>query len=162
MIRRQHIDKLRCGNVGWGSVKNSFNYANPEFSLRDAASRFESGSANLLGISGLAASVDLFMQIREQHGDEAIAERIIQLAIQLHEMLQEIGIVSRLDPRRQHQSGIVTFEVPGQDPASIRTLAADQNIVVSCRDGGIRASIHAYNDEHDLRQLVDLIRAAIC
>ena len=161
MIRRQHLDTLRCGNVGWGSVKNAFNYANPDFTLRDAASRFESGSANLLGFSGLAASVDLLMQIRQHHGQDAIAERIIQLATQLHEMLGEIGIVSRLDPRPEHQSGIVTFEVPGHDPASIREAAAKQNIVVSCRDGGVRASIHAYNDDHDLRQLVNVARSAL-
>ena len=26
MIRSEHIDRLRCGNIGWGSVKNSHNY----------------------------------------------------------------------------------------------------------------------------------------
>ncbi len=161
MIARQHLDKLRCGNVGWGSVKNSFNYADPDFSLRDSASRFESGSANLLGFAGLAASVDLLIQIRQQHGDDAIADRVLQLAGKLHEMLGEIGVTTRLDARPQHRSGIVTFEVPGQDPTVIRKQAAEQNIVVSCRDGGIRASIHAYNNDDDLKQLVDVVRQAM-
>lgn len=161
MIRHQHLDKLRPGNVGWGSVKNAFNYAQPEFTLRDAASRFESGSANLLGLSGLDASVDLFMQVIRQHGPDAIGQRICHLAGRLHQWLAEIGIDSRLDPRPQHQSGIVTFEVPGQDPAAIRRAAADQNVVVSCRDGGIRASIHAYNNDDDLQQLVDVVRSSI-
>ncbi len=161
MIRRQHIDKLRCGNVGWGSVKNSFNYAEPDFTLRDGASRFESGSANLLGFTGLAASVDLFMQIQEHHGRDAIATRVTALAGKLHEMLVEIGIVSRLDRRPEHQSGIVTFELPGHDPSAFRKTAAEQKIVVSCRDGGIRASIHAYNNDDDLQKLVNAARSAI-
>jgi selenocysteine lyase/cysteine desulfurase len=161
MIRRRHLENLRCVNVGWGSVKNSYNYAEPDFTLRDAASRFESGSANLLGCSGLAASVDLFMQICRHHGPQAIGDRVIHLASELHEMLREIGIVSRLDSRPQHQSGIVTFEVPGCDPAKIRQAAAERKIAVSCRDGGIRASIHAYNTTDDLSRLVDVARAAI-
>jgi selenocysteine lyase/cysteine desulfurase len=161
MIRRQHLDKLRCGNVGWGSVKNSFNYAAPEFDLKDSASRFESGSANLLGLAGLAASVELFRQVQQQHGSDAIGKRLCQLAARLHEMLARIGVSTRLDPREQHQSGIVTIDVPQHDPASIRRRAAEENIVVSCRGGGIRASIHAYNSDDDLQRLVEVIQSAV-
>ncbi len=160
MIRRQHLDRLRCTNVGWGSVKNSFNYADPDFTLRDSASRFESGSANLLGFSGLAASVDLFRQILQQHGADAIGKRVVDLAGRFHDMLGDIGIVSRLAAEHRHRSGIVTFEVPGCDPAAIRQRALERNVVVSCRGGGIRASIHAYNNDDDLQQLIDVVAAA--
>ena len=142
MIRREHLDQIRPVNVGWGSVKNAYNYADPEFTLRDAASRFESGSANLLGFSGLAASVELFMQIRRQHGPGAIGDRVIALAARLHEMLARIGVATRLDSRSEHRSGIVTFDVPGCDPAQIRKRAAEENVIVSCRDGAFeRASM---------------------
>ena len=36
-----------------------------------------------------------------------------------------------------------------------------QKVVLSCRDGGVRAAIHAYNDEDDLERLVDVVRAMI-
>ena len=48
MIRKEHLGRLRCGQVGWNSVKNAFNYAEPKLELRNAASRFEGGSLNLM------------------------------------------------------------------------------------------------------------------
>ncbi|QDT10139.1 aminotransferase class V-fold PLP-dependent enzyme [Stieleria marina] len=160
MIRRQHLNQLRCGNVGWGSVKNSFNYNSPEFNLRDTAARFEPGSANMVGIAALSANLELFLTVRDQLGASAIGDRIIDLANYLHERLLTIGITSRLPEKRQHQSGIVTFDVDGVDPAEVRQRGLDQQIVVSCRGGGIRASIHAYNNHSDLDRLVDVVAQA--
>ena len=115
----------------------------------------------MLGLTGLDASVDLFMRVLEKHGPESICQRVCQLARRLDQMLHEIGIQSRLNPHPEHQSGIVTFEVPDRDPASVRKTAAEQGVVVSCRGGGIRASIHAYNNEEDLQRLVDVVRSAL-
>jgi selenocysteine lyase/cysteine desulfurase len=161
MIRGEHLDKLRCGNVGWGSVKNSYNYNAPEFNLRDTAARFEPGSANMVGIAALSANLELFLTIRKQLGESAISDRIIDLANYLHQQLAILGITSRLPSERKHQSGIVTFEVPGNDPAEVRQKALDKQIVVSCRGGGIRASIHAYNDKTDLDRLVDVVKTCL-
>ena len=46
--------RLRCGNVGWNSVKNSSIICCPELDLRSTAARFESGSANMLGAAALS------------------------------------------------------------------------------------------------------------
>ena len=62
MIRQEHQDRLRCANVGWSSVKNSYDYSKPEFTLRNSAARFEPGSANMSGITALSASFDLFLK----------------------------------------------------------------------------------------------------
>lgn len=158
MIRREHLDKIRLGNVGWGSVKNSHDYKNPVFELRDTAARFESGSANMLGAAALSASMDLFLQIRRHHGDGAIAKRILELTVDLDRQLREAGATTRLPSDPEHQSGILTFDVPGVDPIEVRKTALEQNVVVSCRDGGVRASVHAYNDADDLRRLVSVVQ----
>jgi cysteine desulfurase/selenocysteine lyase len=158
MIRREHLDKIRCGNVGWGSVKNSHDYKNPVFELRDTAARFESGSANMVGAAALSASMDLFLQIRRQHGEGAIAKRILELTVDLDRQLHEAGATTRLPSDPEHQSGILTFDVPGVDPIEVRKTGLEQNVVVSCRDGGVRASVHAYNDADDLRRLVSVVR----
>ena len=159
MIRREHQDKIRCLNVGWASVKNSYNYAQPAFDLRDTAARFESGSANMAGIAALAANVEMFLKVREAQGDDAIAQRIIQQATRLHEMLAEIGVPSRLPTDQANRSGIVTFDVPGVEPAAVRRSCLEQNVVLSCRGGGVRASVHAYNNDEDLHRLVDVIQS---
>lgn len=157
MIRRDHLNKLRCGNVGWGSVKNSYNYADPKLELRDTAARFESGSANMVGITALAASVEMFCRVREVHGDDAISRRVINLAETLDGSLRKLGVHTRLPADEAHRSGILTFNVPDVEPSEVRKRAMEQKVVVSCRDGGVRASIHAYNDDQDLDRLTHVV-----
>lgn len=157
MIRSEHIDKLRCGNVGWSSVKNAFNYAAPTLELRNTAARFESGSANMVGATALSASLELFLQVRQQHGPQAIEDRVLGLTQKLNADLQAAGAVTRMPLARENQSGILTFELPGIDPNDIRKAALANNVVVSCRDGGVRASIHAYNNEDDLQRLMKIV-----
>lgn len=161
MVRRDQIDKLRCGNVGWSSVKNPHNYAAPAFDLHDSAKRFESGSANMAGNAALAASLDLFLQVRDQHGEDAIAKRVIALTEQLDELLQAAGATTRLPREPANRSSILTFEVPGIEPSEVRRRALEQQVVVSCRDGGVRASVHAYNNDDDLNRLADVVRGCI-
>ncbi len=157
-IRRDHLDKLRCGNVGWSSVKSPHSYGAPVFELRDTAARFEAGSANMLGSAALSASLDLILQIRQQHGQDAIQDRVLDLVGDLDQQLRAAGAVTRLPQDRDRQSGILTFEVPGTSPPEFRQQALSRNVVVSCRDGGVRASVHAYNDDADLERLVSVVR----
>ena len=159
MIRREHLDKIHCGNVGWSSVKNSHNYKNPKFELRDTAARFESGSANMFGAAALAASMEMFLQVRRRHGEDAIAKRILELTDNLDRQLREAGATTRLPSDPEHRSGILTFDVPGIEPNKIRKRGLEQNVVVSCRDGGVRASVHAYNDADDLRRLASVVQS---
>lgn len=160
MIRREHLDLLRCPTVGWNSVRNAHQFSAGSFQLREDAGRFEGGSANMVGMSALAASVELFLQVQREHGAGAIGGRVLQLAQRLDEMLGEIGAASRLPAEETRRSGIVTFDVPGADPAEVRRVCLQRNVVLSVRDGGLRASIHAYNDEEDLNRLVEAVAAA--
>jgi len=159
MIRQEHIQRLRCGNVGWNSVKNAYDYASPSFELRQDAGRFESGSANMVGLWALSASVEMFLRIGEHHGPHAIAQRVVDLVERLDQSLRREGAHTRLPRSPSNRSGILTFEVPGVEPSEIRKRALEEKVVVSCRDGGVRASVHAYNDAEDLRRLVDVVRS---
>jgi len=161
MIRQEHLARLRCTNVGWGSVKNSHNYASPQFELKESAARYESGSANMIGASALAASMDMFLRVRREHGEQAIGERVIALASELDRELQRLGVATRLPKQSACRSGIVTFDVPGVEPNQVRQAALEKGVVVSCRGGGVRASIHAYNDASDLERLIDVVRSFV-
>jgi selenocysteine lyase/cysteine desulfurase len=158
MIRRDHLERLRCGCVGWNSVKNAHDFAAPLLQLRDDAARFEGGSANMAGAAALAASLEIFLQVRQHHGEGAIAQRVIGLTEELDQRLREAGATTRLPRQRVHRSGILTFDVPSVPPSQVRQQALQQNVVVSCRDGGVRASVHAYNDADDLARLADVVR----
>lgn len=157
VIRKRHLERLRCCSVGWNSVRNTFNYADPKLDLRRTAARFEPGSANMSAAAALGASVAMFHTIRQTHGPNAIGDRVLGLATELDDRLRAIGLPTQMPGKRQHRSGIVTFGVPGQDPAAVRNRAFEQGCVVSCRGGGIRAGVHAYNDSSDLERLVDAV-----
>ncbi len=157
MIRREHLERLRCCHVGWGSVKNSYNYASPKLELRDSAARFEPGSANMIGVTALAASIGMFHDVRRVHGVDAISARVLALAERLDQSLRGVGVPTRLPNEEDHRSSIVTFDVPGVDPAEVRRRLLEEKVVVSCRDGGVRASIHAYNNDEDLDRLTRVV-----
>ena len=158
MIRRDHVGRLRAGNVGWASVKNSHDYGNPQLELRADASRFESGSANMAGMAGLAASMDLFVQVQEAHGDTAIADRVLSLESELRQKLATAGAITIDHESPSNHSGIVNFQIPGVDPNRFRKKALGHDVVVSCRGTGIRASVHAYNDSQDIDRLIAIFQ----
>ena len=159
MIRQEHIDRLRCVNVGWSSVKQSHDFAGAEFNLRRHAARFEPGSANMVGIAALLQSVEMFLQVRREHGESAIGDRVTALTEQLDQMLRAEGATTSLPTHRQNRSGILTFNLPGVDPAELRKEGLRRGVVLSCRGGGVRASVHAYNNGDDFERLIDAIRA---
>ena len=159
MIRREHIDRLRCGNVGWSSVKQPHSYADARFDLRTDAARFESGSANMVGIAALLKSVELLMRVRAAHGPSCIGERVIDLAERLDELLRGEGATTSLSSDPDHRSGILNFRLPGVEPAALRREGLKRGVVLSCRGGGVRASIHAYNNDDDFARLIETIRA---
>ncbi|MEO1616510.1 MAG: aminotransferase class V-fold PLP-dependent enzyme [Planctomycetota bacterium] len=158
VIRSRHLDSLRCTNVGWMSVRDTFNYSQPELQLRPSAARFEPGSPNMVSSAALAASLSLFLSVREHHGPTAIENRILDLVESLRERLEANSLPSEIPADRSNRSGIVTLQVPGQDPAQVRSHLLDRQIVTSCRGGGIRVALHAYNNEKDLDRLIEALR----
>ena len=159
MIRRKFFDRLRPLNVGWASVKESHNYSDPQMVLSDDATRFESGSANMVGVGALAASMDLFVQIQNAHGPTAISDRVLSLASRMREKLLASGAIIADETQPENQSGIVNFQVPGIEPAEFRERALNENVVVSCRGTGVRAAVHAYNNDEDIDRLIDCLRS---
>lgn len=159
VIRKRHLERLRCDSVGWASVQDSHLFSGATFDLRDSARRFEGGSLNMSGLMALASSMELFLAVARSHGMTAIGDRVLERAAKLRDMLQDRGarLLFDQEPVATHGSGIITFEVPGQSPADFRSRGLEQDVVLSCRGGGIRASVHVYNNDDDLTRLANLI-----
>lgn len=159
VIRRRHLSLLRSENVGWASVRNAHLFAAGEFELRHDAARFETGSANMAGLMAFAASLAMFVEVARVHGDGAIGDRVLERAARLRCLIAARGgqLLFENTPERTHGSGIVTFTVENESPSDFRARAIDHGVVVSCRGGGVRASVHVYNDDADLLRLADLI-----
>jgi cysteine desulfurase / selenocysteine lyase len=154
MIRREHRSVMRCPIVGWNSVRNAHHFSHSSFELREEAARYEPGSANMVGIAGLSASVEIFLRVIRACGRSAIENRVLELSGHLAQELVRVGASVERSPNRANQSGIVTFTFPGLEPAVIRERALANQIVLSCRGGGVRASVHAYNNSEDIERLI--------
>jgi cysteine desulfurase/selenocysteine lyase len=134
-----------------------------ELVMRDDARRFESWEHSVATRLGLGAAVDYALAL----GIDAIAARVDTLAASLREQLERLPGLTLRD-QGVERCGIVTFTIDGVDvyelAARLRTEGI--NISVSTIDFArydfeargleavARASVHYYNTEDELTQLV--------
>jgi len=157
--REEHLEQLRPVGIGWNSVVDRYNFSNIRLDIRPEAARYEGGSSNMVGIHGLGASLDLLNAYGVGPANSPVADRILELTDFASEVLLAAG-AKLISPRVDgHKSGIVVFAMPGQEPDSIRARCQSSGVAVSCRGGGVRISLHAYNNESEIERMVELLAA---
>jgi cysteine desulfurase / selenocysteine lyase len=137
--------------------------------VRGDARRFENWETNYAGKIGLGVAVDYALAV----GVDAIEARVTALGELLRVGLTEAGaLVHDLGERR---CGIVSFSVPGHPAAEVkRRLSAERiNTSVSLREYArldlparglpdlVRASVHYFNTEDELGQLLAVVAQLI-
>jgi cysteine desulfurase/selenocysteine lyase len=146
---------LRPLNCGWNSVLAGSDYTRIELNLKPTAARYEGGSQNMVGMLGLAASVDLLRGLGLSPHVSPIADQVLSITDYACERLQQLG-ATLLAPRDgEHRSGIVTFQIPGHEANNIRRGLQDTGIIVRCRAGGVRISPHGYATQEEVDRLID-------
>jgi cysteine desulfurase/selenocysteine lyase len=133
------------------------------YRVDDTARRFESWERDHAALLGLGAAVDYALS----WGLPAIEERVSALAAHLRDELRQLGGVTVYD-QGARQCGIVTFSVAGTSTVEVKQRLAESKINVSTvsrvsaqydftgRDlpDLVRASVHYYNTEDEIRRLV--------
>lgn len=134
------------------------------YEVAESARRFEVWERNIAATLGLGAAVDYALAI----GLPAIEERVTRLAARLRAMLGEITGLSLYDQGKR-LCGIVTFGVAGVPAAELKALLARSKINASVTFATsaqfdftarnlpevVRASVHYYNTEEELRCFVE-------
>jgi cysteine desulfurase/selenocysteine lyase len=157
-IRRELLDEIRPVHVGWNSVQRPYDFGSIDFHLKANASRYEGGAANMAGQIGLAASLQLLRELGVSPQASPVGEAVIEIANHTQSELQRIG-ATLISPRiAGHEAGIVTFTLPGSEPAAVREKLLAADIVVSCRGGGVRISAHGYNNAAEVSRLIDVLK----
>jgi selenocysteine lyase/cysteine desulfurase len=137
------------------------------YTVRDDARRFEDWETNYAAKIGLGVAVDYAMAV----GVDAIAERVTALGERLRQGL--VGAGAAVHDLGERRCGIVSFSVPGHAAADVaKQLSAHRiNTSVSLVDYArldlphrglpdlVRASVHCYNTDDELQQLVDRVAA---
>ena len=143
------FERLSVAAVGWLSVEDPFAF-NYRLDLLPDVRRFEPGTENAAGISGLQAALQMIADL----GATTIESRVIALTDRLCDGLRgnNYEILSSRAPGEA--SGIVTFRGEGgrTEQALERLAAAD--ILVSARAGGVRVSPHHYNSEDEIDHII--------
>jgi selenocysteine lyase/cysteine desulfurase len=128
------------------------------------ARRFEvGGTANYPGNVALGASLALINEL----GSAAIEEYVLNLTEVLMDRLRSIGATVVSPPERTARSGILTFTL-GQGAAcdtSLLRQLLERGILISQRYtagvGGLRVSVHFFNNEEDIRQLAEVVASLV-
>ncbi len=146
--------RLKLRQHGWHMIEHPGDYDRSDWTPSPTATRFEPGSPNLLGMHALEASLSLLQEVGMDVVATAIAARIDRLLDLLD--LAGFEVLTPRDPRRR--AGILTFRVPGTDPASLWRALMSQGVICAHRGGGIRFSPHFYTEESDLDQALATLK----
>lgn len=158
--RREHLELLKSTQAGWNSVVHRHDFTHIEWRPRPEAARFEGGSQNMAGMLALGASLELLAGFDVGPQSSPVAEAVLALAETARQLLLQHGaqILSPCEPGQD--SGIITFSVPGADPAEVRRRCLAAGVALSVRGGGIRISLHGYNNLDDLERMAEVVFAA--
>jgi selenocysteine lyase/cysteine desulfurase len=144
--------------LGWNNVRCPDFVTQEQITLHKGARRFEAGSLNLLGVAGLAAALELLLEI----GVEAIAAELLRKrGLLIPALLAKGYTVLHAEASATHASGIVTVCKPGEDMPALHQKLKTAGVVTSLRTDNkgqryIRLSPHFYNTDAELHRALEL------
>jgi cysteine desulfurase/selenocysteine lyase len=167
-VRREVQDKLKLLILDSSSTEW---VSEDDFKPKNTARRFELYERNRALTLGLGKAVEYALQI----GIDRIWQRIQLLAGLMRRQLQGMEGITVHDIGDQ-QCGIVTFSVKGMDNASVKAMLAEKrhiNVSVGLAKSTmfymnknhlstvVRASIHYYNTEEEIRVMCEALSAEL-
>ena len=130
--------------TGWFADRDIFEMDHRDYSPSPTARRFQSGTPPVPAIYGGIAGMELMLEI----GIAETRAHVNGLNERLIAGLDELG-ARLVTPREAEYRGALICVKAVDAPALVSALGAD-GIVTSERDGNLRISAHAYNNEADI------------
>jgi selenocysteine lyase/cysteine desulfurase len=158
-VRKSLQEELAPTALGWHNVRCPNYTAQTEIVFAPDARRYEPGTANLLGLVGLHAALELLSSL----GAEAIATELRRKRAWLAPALQARGyVVLQADAPPENASAIISFHRPGGDMAALHQKLAAGGVIASLRADRagcryVRFSPHCYNTDAELRHALELL-----
>jgi selenocysteine lyase/cysteine desulfurase len=141
--------------VGWMGSAQPFDFKPDVLTLASDARRFELSTMSYSAALGLVASIELLTGL----GLDSVRDHAYRLAALLVEQTAPSGwIPFRPLGDRSASSHIVSLRHPTANVQKVQAILAEEyHVVTSSRGGGIRVSLHAYNNSDDVRALADAL-----
>ena len=160
-VRPDRLDALDLSGVGAGTFAEfTWQGSDFRFDLQPGARRFEFGTRNHAALVGLHAAMTWLAQI----GFAGIFAHMRDLSRQAHAVLAQTPGVEVITPQTSdNAAGIITFNLPGKDPAAVSRALWDQGIITrhTTTPPGIRASAAYFNTLEDFERLAAALRAMV-
>jgi selenocysteine lyase/cysteine desulfurase len=151
-VSERILERIRPTMVGWLSVKGDFDsLLNYRLDYRDGAARFISGSLNMVGIHGLGASIDLFLET----GIDRIERHLLALTDHLVEGLRAKGYGVISSRRPGEASAIVCCTHDRHSARDLYHRLVENRIIVSHRLERLRIAPHFYNTTEEVDTLLE-------
>lgn len=125
-----------------------------ELTFHDDARRFRTGTTNSVGIVALHAALGLYLEL----GADWCERRILDLSTTLAAELRERGLTRYGSDDPTHASGIVT--ISPDDPEALIEHLHDRNVTAAMRNRKVRFAPTYYNNEADLRTVLECVDEA--
>jgi cysteine desulfurase / selenocysteine lyase len=134
--------------TGWLSVEDPWKLRQFDQPWKPLPQHLETGTYNIIGLIGMNAAMNIFLDI----GINTISTQIEELATHLIQRLNEHGQAKILTSEKTgNRAGIVSFSIDGKDDAdTIVQNLRKQNMMVSAREGFFRISPHFYNTKEEI------------
>jgi selenocysteine lyase/cysteine desulfurase len=158
-VRKSLQSRLRPPIYGWNNVRCPDFIAQEEMVFWHGARRYEAGSANLLGLVGLRAALELIQEV----GVSQIAQELLRKHAWLVPALQAKGYtVLQANAPPENASGIITLHRADTDIAALHQRLTEANIITSLRADRsgrklLRLSPHFYNTDEELHRLLEAL-----
>jgi cysteine desulfurase/selenocysteine lyase len=138
---------------GWWNVKTEKGFLDYSLDFHPGGRRYEAGSMPTAQIMGLAAALDLLTAM----GRPAVRDRILATSAALWAGLAARGW--RITTPEPIASGILAVVPPGGDDRRMANELEKRGVIASPREGAVRFSPHAYNDEAEVARILEAIDA---
>ena len=150
-VRPGLAEQLTPTQTGWFADRDIFEMDHTDYSPAANARRFQAGTPPIPAIYGGIAGIELMQEI----GIADTREHVLALTDRLIDGVDALGGLVAT-PRVHEHRGALACIASTDAPALVATLERD-GIVTSERDGNLRVSPHAYNNEED----IDAVLAAL-
>jgi cysteine desulfurase/selenocysteine lyase len=162
-VKRDHVDALRPSLLGsWNVVSPKF-IAQRDIAFEAGGRRFEPGMLNHPGIVGMAASMQLLLDV----GIDTISARLLDLHEHVLAKARVLGFERYLpDMPDVARTGIITLTHPAADMKALFDALAAADVFVSFRHDRagtplIRFSPHFYNTEAEVDRAFDVMAGLV-
>ena len=155
---------LRNINFGWASVENHTDFSRSDWPEMKNAQRFMTATTSTPAWLTMTDSLETLFQ----YDQESIANSILKTRRYLIEQLQQFPVEFNTDiaPENDflHGSGIIFFRIPGIGEEKLALLSkkfVEKGVELTNRSGGFRVSVHGFNNNSDVDQLIDAIQSIL-